>query len=609
VLRLSLQTRGFVLVGFPLICQFIFICILLFFLWQTQEEIQRRAESRDLVAEVSTLHMHVLGLTMAFNLPDSPAGEARRTHEIDSFVRQLQRVEQLASRKRNSDPDLDKLQQSTSELLTLFTRWRHTQFAPEDRHAMSFKFYKATNQHFKTSATALNNIISKEESIYAGNSPIVHTFRSEIKILFVVAAAASALGAIGLGCIFAMLISKPINHISANVRLLSQRTRLNPVLSTGDDFAALDQVLHDVADSIELASGSARALIDNAQDLICSFNEDGTFLSTNKYAAVMLGFAPDELIGKQLAEITLPEDNSVAQGEFEATRLASVQRSFELRLRRKDDSYIATRWCCFWSSTDNGLFCVINDITEQRRNERLKQEFVEMIRQELHEPLTAMAGSLKIISEAVTEGGSADVTRRVQSMSRNIERLIVLVNALLGSQKFDTSQMQLKLEVCDLQLLVDEAADMMRSLAEAKKLTLELSTVSCSVVCDRQKLREVLVNLLANAIKFTPPRTKISISFQEHQDQIEVKIIDQGPGVPVEYRESIFRDFEQAPAAQEFRQGVGLGLAICKLIVEAHGGSIGVTSGSTAANFDQSKQLTGSTFWFRIAAAMPPGSV
>ena len=553
--------------------------------------------------------MAVMELTIACNLPESPENDTRKIQEIDSLVRQLQRIEQLASRKANSDRDLENLQQSTSELLALFNRSRRTQYAPEYQHVMAAKFYRETVQHFKTSATALNNIISKEESIYAGNSPIVHTFRSEIKILFVVAAVASALGAIVLGYVFAMLISKPIKHISANVRLLSQRKRLNQVLSTGDAFAALDQVLHDVADSIENASISARALIDNAQDLICSFKEDGTFVSTNKYAAAMLGFAPDELIGKQLAEITLPEDNPVVQGEFEATRLTSKQRSFELRMRRKDGAYIETRWSCFWSSTDNSLFSVINDITEQRRNERLKQEFVEMIRQELHEPLTAMAGSLRIISDAVTEEVSGDVTRRVQSMLRNIERLIVLVNALLGSQKFTTSQMQLKLEDCDLQLLVDEAVDMMRSLAEAKKLKLELSTVNCDVVCDKQKLREVLVNLLANAIKFTPPRTNISISYQEHQDQIEVKITDQGPGVPAEYRESIFRDFEQTPAAKEFRQGVGLGLAICKLIVEAHGGSIGVTSSTTAANFDHSKQLTGSTFWFRIAAAMPPGSV
>jgi signal transduction histidine kinase len=241
-----------------------------------------------------------------------------------------------------------------------------------------------------------------------------------------------------------------------------------------------------------------------------------------------------------------------------------------------------------------------------------------MIRQDLHVPLTAMVSSLALISEAVIENvpkecsdnssekpsekDSGGVTRRVQSMLRNIERLVVLVNALLESQKFSTSRMQLKLEHCDLQPLVEEAAEMMHSLAEAKKLKLELSTVSSNVVCDKQKIREVLVNLLANAIKYSPPRTKISVSFHEEKDQIEVRIKDEGPGVPTEYRESIFRDFEQTPEAKEIRQGVGLGLAICKLIVEAHDGSIGVTSSDTATSFDRSMPSTGSTFWFRLAA-------
>lgn len=547
--------------------------------------------------------MGILELTIASNLRGTPGNETRVVQKIDDSVRQLQRVEQLASKTANGDRDLENLQQSAGELLAIFYRSRQSQYAPELRHVMQGNFYRETKQHFKSSAIALNNIISKEESIYAGNSSIVHTFRSDVKVLFVVSAVAGALGAIVLGYVFAMMISKPIKHISANVRLISLRKKLNPTLNTGDEFAALDQVLHDVADSIEHASISARALIDNAQDLICSFKDDGTFVSANAYAGVMLGFAPDELIGRQLAEILPPEDNPLAQHEFEATRLGSKQRSFELRMRKKDDSFIDTRWSCFWSSTDDSLFSVINDITEQRRNERLKQEFVEMIKQELQVPLTAMAGSLRIISESVNEAVSADVTRRVQSMLRNIERLIVLVNALLGSQTFTTPRMELKLEDCDMQLLVDEAVDMVRSLADAKKLELEVSPVNCKVVCDKQKLREVLVNLLGNAIKFTPPRSKISISFQEHLDQIEVKITDQGPGVPAEYRESIFRDFEQAPEAKEFRQGVGLGLAICKLIVDAHGGSIGVTSTAADANFDRSKQSTGSTFWFRIAAA------
>jgi PAS domain S-box-containing protein len=606
VLRLSLQTRGFVLVGFPLLCQLTFICILLFSLLQTQEEIRKRTESRDLVAEVSRLDEELIELTISFNFPASRENDARQIQQINSFDRHLQRIEQLVSKNPNCGQDLKNLQQSTSELFALFSRRRQHPYAPKDHDVMEARFLRDTRRLFTTSAISLNNIIATEESIYAGSSPVLHTFRADIKILFVVAAITSVLGAIVLGYVFALLISKPIKHLSANVRLLSKRKQLSPLLDTRDDFAALDQVLHDAAQSIEHASISARALVENAEDLICSFKNDGTFISANHYAAVMLGFGPDELIGRRLTDIVLPEDNSLAESEFEAARLTNKQRSFDLRLRRKDGSTIDTKWSCFWSSTDDSLFCVINDITEQRRNERLKQDFVEMIRQDLHAPLTAMASSLIVISEAATDTVSTKRIGRVQSMLRNIERLIVLVNALLESQKFSSSRMQLKLEYCDLQLIVVEAVDMVRSLAEAKKLNLELSTISCNVLCDKEKLREIVVNLLANAIKFTPPRTRIHVSFQEHQGQIEVRITDQGPGVPDEFRESIFQAFEQMPDAKESRQGVGLGLAICKLIVQAHGGSIGVTSSASGANFDRSMESRGSTFWFRIAAAMPP---
>jgi PAS domain S-box-containing protein len=608
MLRLSLRTRGLILIGFPLLCQLVFVCILMFFLWQIQEEIQRRTESRDFVAEVSKLHEELMDLTISFTR-SGPEDDARKIQEVDALVQHLKNVEQLASRKPNRGGDLDNLKQSVRELIVLFSRWRQQQYGPghASSNAVDVTLYKETRQRFQTSAKALSNIIADEESTYAATSLSLHPVKSDIKTLFVEAAVASALSAIVFGYVYAVLITRPIAHLSANVRLLSERKGLNELLATADDFAALDQVLHDVARSIEEASIDARALLDNAQALICSLTKDGTFVSASHYCTEMLGFTPDELLGKQLVEITVPEDHSVAGREFEAARLAREQRSFELSLRRKDGSLVDTRWSCFWSSIDDSLFSVIADITEERRIANLKKDFVELLRQDLHRPLTAMGVSLSLVSEAVTEGASIDVRRRVQSMSKNVQRLIALVNALLESQKFNTSRMQLKLEYYDLQLIVAEAVEMVRSLAEAKKLKLQLSTLSRSVLCDRLKLKEVVVNLLANAIKFTPARTSIDVSIQEFQDQIEVRITDQGPGVPAEYRESIFQAFEQTPATKDSRQGVGLGLAICKLIVQAHGGSIGVVSDCAAAN-GHSKQSPGSTFWFRMHRETPAES-
>jgi two-component system, OmpR family, sensor histidine kinase KdpD len=102
-------------------------------------------------------------------------------------------------------------------------------------------------------------------------------------------------------------------------------------------------------------------------------------------------------------------------------------------------------------------------------------------------------------------------------------------------------------------------------------------------------LTEVVANLLGNAVKYSPSGTVVTMGVEDRGDIVEVTVADRGPGVPLEYREKIFDAFEQTPEAQRAGQGVGLGLAICKMIVQAHGGTIGVRVSAQ-----------GSTFWFQL---------
>ena len=603
--RFSIRTRGLILVGFPLICQLVFIAILMFFLWQMQEDMRKRTESRELVAEVSRLNEELLEMSISFNLSTGAGDDQRKIKQVDAFEEHLQQIEAMASRRSQRDNDVETLRHEAQELRALFNRWRQQQYAPGYAHVRDVSLYKETKQHFKICATALHSIIADEESLYSRTpnqaTTATHDIKKEIRLLFIVAALSSAAGAIVLGILFARLIREPISQLSTNVRLLSKRESLKLILDTGDEFATLDKALHDVSNSIERASNDARALVDNAQDLVCSLQKDGTFVSANHYASTLLGLTKEELIGKSLVEIVPASLVPEAQRQFETARTERTQRNFELALIRKDGTTVDTRWSSFWSSNDDSMFSVVNDITEQRRAERLKHDFVETIRQDLQAPLTSIVGSLAILERKA----SGEAPQRLQSMSKNLDRLIELVDALLESQKYTSSQMQLRLESCNLQKLVTDAVDLVRELAVAKKLKLEISSNDkLAVLCDKQKLQEVIVNLLGNAIKFSPTKSSIEISFEEIQDQIELKIRDHGPGVPQEYRESIFQAFEQTPDARATRQGVGLGLAICKLIVQAHQGTIGVRAVTKFESMGHDEQI-GSTFWFRVQRVSP----
>jgi signal transduction histidine kinase len=160
--------------------------------------------------------------------------------------------------------------------------------------------------------------------------------------------------------------------------------------------------------------------------------------------------------------------------------------------------------------------------------------------------------------------------------------------------------MQLNLGEYNLEEIIEEAVEFVRSVAAAKSVELKMQSGHWAIRCDRPKLLQTITNLVSNAIKFSPEGEAVCIDVAEFPHAVQLSVTDRGPGVPEQFQERIFEAFEQVPATA--KAGTGLGLAICKLIVEAHNGSIGVSAvGSEARRQDAgSNACLGSRFWFRI---------
>ncbi|MGH9552299.1 MAG: sensor histidine kinase, partial [Terriglobales bacterium] len=237
-------------------------------------------------------------------------------------------------------------------------------------------------------------------------------------------------------------------------------------------------------------------------------------------------------------------------------------------------------------------FCVVHDVTEQKNLERLKQDFVDMISHDLRSPLTSMLGAMTLVLEGARGAVSVPVQEEVEKAARNIEKLITFVNDLLDFQKLESGRIELQVREHELTDIFNDTLEMVRGFAESREVAIALPERPGSVRCDRDRIVQTLVNLVSNAIKFSPAGATVALAVDATPDFIELSVIDSGPGVPPEYAERIFEAFEQTPAAARAREGTGLGLAICKLIVLAHVGVIGV-----GARDDGS---SGSKFWLRL---------
>jgi signal transduction histidine kinase len=229
---------------------------------------------------------------------------------------------------------------------------------------------------------------------------------------------------------------------------------------------------------------------------------------------------------------------------------------------------------------------------ERQEIERLKQEFFSMISHDLRTPLT----SIQVFVNMLSKGMFGEVSEKAKSKAlmadRNATRLIGLINDLLDVDKMESGQLSLAREQAPLRMIIDRAIDSVRGVSDQQGVSVEsLITDDVDVFADSDRMVQVLVNLLGNAVKFSDKGSTVKIGVLQRGDDVRVEVMDSGRGVPENLRESIFERFKQVSAKDSTeKKGTGLGLAICKAIVEQHGGKIGCDS----------VVGHGSTFWFTL---------
>lgn len=230
---------------------------------------------------------------------------------------------------------------------------------------------------------------------------------------------------------------------------------------------------------------------------------------------------------------------------------------------------------------------------ELAKANQLKRDFLANMSHELRTPLNSIIGfSDMLLTEEI---GPLSETQRdfLETVARNGRHLLTLISELLDLSKIEAGRLRLTLEPFDLRQLLHEAADSVRAQTEKRRhrFDLELPADPLAITADHLRVRQVLLNLLSNAIKFTPEGGQVRLAGRTEEGGVRVEVADTGIGISAADQGKLFQEFVQLdPSASRQYEGTGLGLALCKRLVELHGGRIGVDS----------ERGRGSTFWFTL---------
>nr|WP_232064087.1 PAS domain S-box protein [Undibacterium sp. YM2] len=344
------------------------------------------------------------------------------------------------------------------------------------------------------------------------------------------------------------------------------------------------------AEDLRDQAAHTSAVLDNVLDGIITFDEQQIILSVNNAAAHIFDYAADELLGRSIRHI-IPypahDDDTIQAQEAGIQSIIGIGR--EVEARRQDGSLFPIDLSVSTvTRLGQPLFiALMRDITERKRTETIKNEFISTVSHELRTPLTSISGALGLISGGVFGSYSDRMKQMIDVANKNCQRLTFLINDLLDMEKLTAGKMVFRPETIAIRDLLQQAVDANQTFGTERGVSLRLAKQlpDISITVDTQRFMQVLSNLLSNAIKYSPENEVVNIEAEKRTNELpllpvlRISVIDHGIGIPHEFRDRIFQKFAQADSSDTRQNGgTGLGLAITRELVERMGGTIGFES-------------------------------
>lgn len=339
-----------------------------------------------------------------------------------------------------------------------------------------------------------------------------------------------------------------------------------------------------------------RSLLDNVQLIVVGLDRSGNVNYVNPFFLTLTGYTHAEVLGKNWFENFLPRaSKQLSHTVFSEVFTQNTHPYYRNSILTKsgEERFIAWNNTALQDSEENiiGNISIGEDITERKKVDEIKDEFIGIVSHELRTPLTAIQMSLGLIKTGVYDKKPEKARRMIEIALLDTNRLVNLVNDILDLERLDSGRVVVERTLCKAADLMQQAVDGIQAIATQHQISLIIIPTDAEVEAAADAIVQTLTNFLSNAIKFSPANSTIVLSVESQTDCLLFQVRDRGRGIPANKLELIFGRFQQVDASDSREKGgTGLGLAICQSIIERHGGKI----------WAESILGEGSTFFFTL---------
>jgi len=394
---------------------------------------------------------------------------------------------------------------------------------------------------------------------------------------------------ISLGISFALArrVSRPISQMAQAARMisrgdLSQRIRVDSRDEVGDlaySFNRMSEELQRQMGDLAREVSEKEALLSSMIEGVLAIDRDEHVILINQAAQIMLELGPDDALGKFHWEVIR---NSEINNLFKEILKTKEQKTVEFQISPLDERTFMVHAAPIRGREANilGVVAVFHDVTEIRRLEKVRMEFVANVSHELRTPLTSIKGFVETLKRgAIDERENA--LNFLDIIERHTDRLNRLITDLLELSRVETGKKKMDFQPIKVEELINRAISHFMEISNKnlQKIKCNIPSDLPMVLADEEGVETVLKNLLDNAVKYTPKKGEIKITSTDKDGCIEIAVVDNGIGIPSKDLPRIFERFYCVDKARSRELGgTGLGLSIVKHIIEAHGGTVGVES-------------------------------